>query len=195
VSDFNVRELADAFYSSYLARDFFAKVVPGSLVLGSFLLWSEPYPVLIGVVEKLPVLGWLLVYGLCWGVGFAVQAIGERLGIVRSHPRDETEQVFRERAASFNASNPTTTDRSNRERFVVIKESTANLGVAIGLSIVLVGGCKLLPDYRKLIVAGFVVLCVAALLWFQAVHQSRERDWELRVIERSKTKEVDADKH
>lgn len=106
----DIKEIGDSLYSTYLARDFFAKVLPGAIVLLALVEISIGVKDFLATFERLPFLGSLLIYGLCWAAGFLVQAMGEAPGIMKAFP-DNKEEEFLERLAKFNAVNPSLADR------------------------------------------------------------------------------------
>ena len=185
MAEINANDVADALYSSYLARDFFAKVIPGAIVILALISpiytssefdWAR--------VEHIPTLAWLFAYGICWIAGFAVQALGEATGAVQAFPADETEEQGRERGVAFNASQLTQRDKSQDERFVVIKEATGNVAVAICLAIVVASAVLGFPEWRLYLYVIVAMSGVVALYWFQLVHRRRQREHELKVLAR-----------
>jgi len=79
-----LKDLFESFYSKLVLRDFFGKVIPGALVVGSFV-----YPRIIATCVgglTSPWL-WLLFIGLAWVAAFAIQALGEIHGWIRYYPR------------------------------------------------------------------------------------------------------------
>ena len=127
MSDFKIKDIADALYSSFLARDFFGKVLPGGILLAAMLKNIVINPIALSKLYKMPFFVWLLVYGVCWIIGFAVQAVGEFFFIVRAFPYDEKEIDFQKRKNDFNNAAPSEMDKIQMERFVVIKEATGNI--------------------------------------------------------------------
>jgi len=184
MAEINAKEIADALYSSYLARDFFAKVVPGAIVIAAAVspIYSSGSD--WGKIEHIPMLAWLFAYGICWIVGFSVQAIGEASGVVRAFPGDEAEDQGRKRGVAFNASHLTQRDKAQHERFVVIKEATGNVAVAICLAGIVSASLHVVPEWRLFLYVTFIIVVVIALHWFQKVHQRRQRDHELNILAR-----------
>ena len=75
----NLKEITDVLYSSYLARDFFAKVIPGTVLLVFLIYAVYGAPELSTVtngIHDVPYPAWILFYGICWVAGIAVQAVG-----------------------------------------------------------------------------------------------------------------------
>ena len=190
MGDFNAKEFVDSIYSSYLARDFFAKVIPGGIVLGAaVLLCNTPSIIAPADLKDIPLLGWLLIYGICWGVGLAVQAIGEKFSLHRAFSGNN-EAAFREKIAEFYAANPSSDNRSILERFVVLKEATSNIALATVISSILILLCKWLPNYQRWVFSTFIMVGVVFLFWFHVQHRDRQDKW-LQLITKSK-KNADA---
>lgn len=185
MSDFDFKNVSDSLYSSFIARDFFAKVLPGSIVLAAIALSFLNYDTLTQKVKDLPLMFGLLLYGLAWIVGFAVQAIAETLRLSRSFPSDETEDVFRARMTEYRALEMKPSLALQRERYVVIKEATGNTGVAAILALCMLGitrvcGLGLWPY------VGLAVLAAVVLLVESSKHAKRQRDWEQKAIAQQK---------
>lgn len=192
MADLKPKEFADALYSSYLARDFFAKVLPGAIVVSALL-----YPVVVarGIdwakFENIPVLAWLFIYGICWIVGFAIQALGEVIGILRAYPSDEKDDVkILERGIQFHASEPPEPDRVQRERFVVVKEATGNASVAAYLALLIVLIPSADPTWQFTFFGVLSISGIAALYIFHRINRCRQRDHEIKVIARRRVEPI-----
>jgi len=87
--ELNFKDLADSLYTSFVARDFFAKVVPGPIVLAAVVVAPANSQFTLKSLNELPILGWLLLYGVCFLIGFAVHATRARAIFVQgwSHSR------------------------------------------------------------------------------------------------------------
>ncbi len=127
--------LFDSFYSKFVLRDLFGKIVPGILlILG----------VCIGIlgVEKISILHskmtfatWIIVGGFSWLLGFVVKYIGEKLHLLRTHPKniDKTRKEFFPDLHSFHK-NSTTHEKVHAERLNIIKEAVGNGAISLLLS-------------------------------------------------------------
>src|SRR5262245_6451916 len=129
MADFQLKETADAIYSSFLARDFFAKVIPGAVVLMSLGLTANVQNDLSAtglagvvstidwtVIKEASILVWVLVYGVSWALGFTVQSMGNLVGFIRAFPVEEGEEAFRKRMIEFGLANPSADEKLLRER-------------------------------------------------------------------------------
>jgi hypothetical protein len=86
----------DAFYQRFLLRDLFAKIVPGLASL--FAIGALILGVIFGGLDKVPpeipkkiaelsLGGWLVLIGIGWIAGFAVQSIGEFTRLIIYYPK------------------------------------------------------------------------------------------------------------
>ena len=177
----------DRLYTSYLLRDFVAKVVPGFLVLLSIVLSSGHDRRLLHAIQAFSFWGWFLLIGLAFSIGFLVQALGELVGWTRIYPDGSSHN----RAARVNAIHRMIAlSRSNqplitqqRERYVVLKEMSANFSLSIVLAFVLVGSAHLpppVPGLTRLLLLGF---SIAAFLWYNRMQVSDQRTLEEKAVE------------
>lgn len=77
-----------SFYDGFVLRDLLGKIVPGGIALASIAgaLFSSPHyhlPDLNGL--SVPI--WIALIGVCWLIGFALQAFGELIGYIVYYPR------------------------------------------------------------------------------------------------------------
>lgn len=182
-------DLGDSFnalYSQFLLRDVTAKSVPGGVILlgGSLPFLRKPD-------DLQPLLEIGLVFGValfasCWTLGFAVQGIGFMCRVLRNYPRGNTGEDYRGLQQELRGKMATLSSHARFrqeqavERFVVIKEATGNLAVALAilalqvLSLLLLGLVPFAFDAR--VVATLVLLVgVAVALIF--IHR-RAVNWE-----------------
>jgi hypothetical protein len=178
----SLKDLIDRMYSSFLVRDFFAKVLPGGFLLGAILLAFPELQVKQEFFLELPFLGWLLLYGACFVLGFLVQALGERVGWVRAFSADETEEAFRVRMVEFKSLTIPVATQIQRERYVVVKELTGNASFSLLLGVVVVTSSIVPLRYRPWLFLCFAFTAIYSLWWFQNVHQRRQRDFEKKAI-------------
>ena len=87
----DLKDTFDAFYDRFILRDLFAKVVPGAIVLASFAgaILGPFYHVqgLKQLILHVPVALWIPAIGVGWLAGFAVQGLGECIGLMIHYPR------------------------------------------------------------------------------------------------------------
>ena len=123
------RSLFDAFYTRFILRDLFGKIVPGLLLVGATLVSIAGVESAGDTLENLGTVPWIALIGASWIVGFVVQEVGYSLRIIRYFSNTESdiqvseEHRFRAVADSF--------EIQQFERFVVIKEATGNMCVSI----------------------------------------------------------------
>jgi|GEM_PF-6975263 len=186
-----LREILDSLYSTFLARDLFAKVIPGSLILYT-VLNAISVNGSSGTLKDLNIIGWLIFFGISWTIGFAVQGIGECTSLHRPNPRNENYEVFLKRKSDFiNNTGIPQEARNNRERFVVIKETTANLGTSLIILIIFNFFVYKFPEQKEIIAYILVAIIAIILLWYHAVHRERQRDFESVVLDSNRPEETD----
>lgn len=158
-----------ALYDNFLLRDIFAKILPGTIVLAATL-----YDNALGekVVPFIGQIGWpaiLILAGLAWIVGFAIQDIGEVLRIIRHHPQryDQTDYRYRRRNAFTQVA--TMSETQQAERYAIIKEASGNSATAIflGTAIIAVRAYWIgdLSFELSTFLTGLVSLLTASALW------------------------------
>jgi len=130
-----VNSLVEALYNNFLLRDLSAKIVPGAVVLTAALYGSSAAKLLDSLVVQV---GWpsvLILAGLAWVVGFAVQDLGETLRIIRHHPPsyDASEYRYSRRIRFKQVATPS--ESQQVERYAIIKEASGNGATAIFLSV------------------------------------------------------------
>lgn len=135
MSDTN--EIIDALYDNFLLRDIFAKMLPGAIALTGILFRASFGK---NIIEFASQIGWpaiLLLSGLAWIVGFAVQDVGEISNIIRHHPRgyDNSDYRYRRRIAFKQVA--TISETKQYERYAIIKEASGNCSTAMFLAAVI----------------------------------------------------------
>lgn len=136
--------IVEAFYNNFLLRDLFAKIVPGSVVLITAVFQN---PIGVGVVDIGKEIRWpviLIVAGVAWIVGFAIQQIGEWCHIIRHHPPkdcddskdyDNSKKRYEKRVEFKRIAIPS--ESQQVERYAIIKEATGNGATAIFLALLI----------------------------------------------------------
>ncbi len=134
-------DIVSGFYDRLVLRDLLGKVVPGSVVsLAAYAacLSSGQSPVATVLhLGQTPLGLWLVLVTVGWFVGFALQATGETLGIIRYYPRQLASPEFTRRLVDLSEASAQV--RQGYERFVVVKEACGNAAVAIVVACALVG--------------------------------------------------------
>ena len=130
--------IIDSLYEQFLLRDFTAKIVPGALTLASvFVASGEPTPSLY-TLDRIPFPLWFGVAGASWIVGFVVQGLGQRSGLIRLWPASVDDRDLRyERRLDFSRL-ATEQDRRQVERFAVIKEAAGNAASAAAVAAIVI---------------------------------------------------------
>ena len=147
----DLARLFDSFYNRFILRDVFGKIVPGFILIVGILILLEPSPSICSKIKICPVaeIGYLIFskansisllaivlfsLGIGWLAGFAIQRLGEILGVL-IEPRNGTEeQEWLDLMIKFDRNTRTREwERNLRERLVVIKEACGNSSVALGI--------------------------------------------------------------
>lgn len=188
----NPGNFLDSLYNSYLARDFFAKVVPGAIVLmGIVLSIDNLRPAVLSVLDG-PWPAALSLYGICWLLGFLVQAIGEKHGWILAYPKGDKDG-FQHRLADWRKRDHNLAQNAQRERFVVIKEAMGNAAVALSiapciavLNATVEAVARDTPSWRwiyaPLYLLGLLLLSVRYVHWFHVQHRDRQKNYEERTL-------------
>ena len=119
-----LQHFIEALYDRLLLRDIFGKIVPGSLFLFSLILLISPNVNIITLPKIFPFSSLVLIYGVSWIFGFAIQSFGEMTKMIRYSPKGTS---FVESIEIRNKFNECATDmqRQQAERYTVIKDSCA----------------------------------------------------------------------
>lgn len=128
-----VASVIDALYKHFLLRDLFAKIVPG---LGVLLAITYDNPIGTAVADLGGSVGWpvaLVIAGAAWIVGFAVQDIGEAVGIIQHQPPRYKNSDLRYDARIAFSKVASASERKQVERYAIIKEAAGNGATAIFL--------------------------------------------------------------
>lgn len=164
--------LFDALYSRLLLRDFFGKVVPGTIIILSICAELFSPNDISKFIYNASVFSALILTGFAWIVAFALQAIGEKTHLIRYHTYN-TDKAFYVRRHEFHVK---TNNREHQqlERLAVIKEACGNGYLALGLSVVFLSVQELVSNGCQYVIYKFihywpVILFIAVLIAFLAV--------------------------
>lgn len=136
-------ELIGMLYDSFLLRDLFAKIVPGTIVLIAALYGPDMGN---AIPSQIAAIGWLpalILAGVAWTVGIAVQGFGTLFKFIKLHLSEGEEKAgkrYKDRS-DFNA-NANPFDIKQVERYAIIVEAAGNSATAIfiGIAIAAVRG-------------------------------------------------------
>ena len=80
------------FYQQFILRDFLAYVTPGALVIACVLfVKTGNFDTWLKTLGKIPLLAYLVLFGLSFAIGFALQNIGEKIGVVKGYYGQRTD--------------------------------------------------------------------------------------------------------
>src|SRR3974390_2048580 len=82
----DAKSVFDAFYRHFVLRDLFGKIVPGLIVLAFISALLSDKHELKEAILNLPSAAWIAIVGAGWLAGFAIQSLGEQLGLVLYYP-------------------------------------------------------------------------------------------------------------
>jgi len=157
--------IVEAFYNNFLLRDLFAKIVPGFVVLITAVFQSPIEDKVVAMGEKI---GWpliLMVSGVAWIVGFAIQKLGECCRFIKHHPSDykNYEKRYETRIEFKRIASPS--ESQQVERYAIIKEAAGNGATAIFL-VVLIFCCRFLTCYSPVLSRTELVFFILLIVFF-----------------------------
>lgn len=177
----------DRLYESFVARDLFAKVVPGGILFTTVIWWitEKDLGEIFGSSMHFPFWIWPFIYGVCFVLGFAVQSFGELFGVLGSHAPGETRNdwlgrwiTFRENTGSkqFNAI------RAASERLAVIKETCGNVAlsslIALAFWVFVKGSLDTVFDVKAAFFTVMALIGISVLFWYHLVIRWRQAQFE-----------------
>lgn len=180
-------QLFSDLYNKFLLRDFFGKIVPGSLLLAAMTcMYLQPIRVYFGVMKaRVPIIALLI--GLAWTTTLGLQRASEIVGVWQYFPdiapfeenigdkicdtlQNEGEMQFCKHtmrtAVFFRCAKEG--EKLQYERFVIIKEATGNLFASFVLALPAILLVSLRGTWLQDVFATgrhvYLVLCVLVLL-------------------------------
>lgn len=165
--------LLDRLYTSYWIRDGVGKALPGLILLvAAAFSPTNAQPVLFLFGQVTPS-GWVVLIVLSLAAGFGLQAFGELSGWARLYPDgpsrspDARARDIR-RALALGRAGEEAAERQ-RERYLAIKELSANLSLSLVVGLFLVA-TSYLPSPLPLAGRVLVILAlIGSLYWYQRV--------------------------
>jgi hypothetical protein len=139
----SISSIFSGFYSHFILRDLLAKITPGSIVL--LTIFSTLFTLKDGLMifDYLKnFFTWSIFIIVSWLIGFAIQGVGEYVGIIRYYPKKvgndklddsewyQTRLKFLKNAGEF--------EKREEERLCVVKEACGNGCVCLIISLILV---------------------------------------------------------
>lgn len=181
----DVGEVVTNLYDKLILRDFLAKVLPGIIVmLAIYIAWfsTELSPAItIMHLSQASVGLWVIVVGLGWFAGMAVQSSGEVIKAIRPFSRKTTTPDFFRKLVAVQNSIPRL--RQGYERYVIIKEACGNASMSLFVAVIFV---TLRAWYGQPLYAGWLalvaILAAAALLRMHWVNLERQREWTMAAL-------------
>ena len=131
-------------YNDFLLRDFFGKMIPGSILIFSVLsLFTSPRAILRTINAERSVLGLVVLGGLAWTTVLGLQSLAERIGVWEYYPSRDVQEPGQPPLEEMKVQIETVApflriacegEKNQYERYVVIKEATGNLFICLMLS-------------------------------------------------------------
>lgn len=183
----DVGEVVTSLYDKLILRDFLAKVLPGIIVmLAIYVAWFStalsPATTIMHLSQASVGL-WVIVVGLGWFAGMAVQATGEAIRVIRPFSRKTASSDFIKDLVAVQNSIPRL--QQGYERYVIIKEACGNASLSILVAVIFI---TLRAWYGQPLSAGWLtlvaILAAAALLRMHWVHLERQREWTTAALAR-----------
>jgi len=169
----DLKGLFDSLYNRFLLLDFFAKIVPGLLLMAAITVTASSWSFLFCQLKGMNGWMWLAVAGIAWLTGVGIQGLGERRdvtkGLIRELPPevDRTQYWNQDLNLAWNAPEHV---RQTTARSAVIKEATGIGALSLSLSVFLVvldsaveRHVLIVPLRNLAPVLGIVLVCVG--LW------------------------------
>jgi hypothetical protein len=170
-----VQNIFDSFYTKFVLRDLFGKIIPGFIFLCSIAtLFDKPADIL-ALLKTISAWYLIPIFGISWVLAFALQALGESLRLIRYSPKDIKQTEWYQLVKKFGR-RVVLDEKQQKERIVIIKEACGNTSVSIIASVLVVIGSGLITfhDIFTLIV---IFLIVILLQIMHRKHIKREFDW------------------
>lgn len=190
------------FYQEFLLRDLLGYVTPGALVIATALVVVSPdLQTLLHGMMDLPVLIYLVLVGLSFATGLAVQNVGEYVRFIRWYHKGEVDSedaahlqsLFEFHRASSSRHSGVKEDAPEsrpiewaariRERIAVKKNLTGTNALGLILSISLLVADRLSTGWRdvndsELAILGLVGVLILGLLRGHRKQRSYQHIWE-----------------
>jgi hypothetical protein len=185
--------IIEKIYVKFFLRDFFGKIIPGLvLIVSLFFFIVGDYNKLLEIKQ----VNWVFLIGLAWIVAFGIQSIGRYMRIIifldpQKYPGEkgwlDDFYLFWEVSNQY--------EKDCYERFVVIKESTGNLGISLIISNLLIIIRLLINNtsiYNPIfyVPCGFIFIFSCFLIRMNRRHAIKQCDYIVKIAELRKNDKV-----
>jgi len=136
-----ISNLIDKIYTGFILRDFFAKILPGLILILSFSFFLFNKFIDLKFLNSFII---ILFFGLAWIIAFSIQSIGESFKLIKYWLPDEKDNWSN--LLNECLSKSTIDEKSNCERLIVIKEASGNLAISLILSTIIVSARLLINN-------------------------------------------------
>ena len=162
----DLSNLFSAFYSQFVLRDFFGKIIPGFLLILSIAVSLTSLKETDKYLESMSGWMWLMTGGVSWIGGFLVQSFGEACGFFRAFPKNSTpKESFRKLIRFSSSLQLKDHERRTLERFVVIKEACGNSYIAISIASLILLSDKLFNKSHVTLEAFQLIMIVCLIIF------------------------------
>ena len=200
-------EAIDSVYSKFVMRDLLSFITPGAAVVGAVSLSIFQPSDISTFLEKASIGVYVLLFGICYMFGFAVQSFGAQMGLIKFYdPKDIPEAAkdngrMRTREGmeavwahlvKFNIV-ANKESKEQRERLVILKQMSGNCAVAMLIATVLFAIKAILVLFSITVslptdLAWVLPLLVVTILGFiflrvgHRIHREQQMAWEKTIL-------------
>lgn len=140
--------LFDSFYSRFVLRDLFGKIVPGMMLLSAMVVSLTSSSSILIYIASVSFWFWSVIFSVSWILAFAVQALAEKYGYIRYYPEEMDKIQSYDMNIQFNKIS-SKLDRQQVERLIVIKEACGNGYTSLSISLLLLVADGILDIYSS----------------------------------------------
>lgn len=197
-------------YEQWILRDLLSYITPGAFLVAAISIQLIGLSFFLDLIKSLPLVIILFLFGPFFIIGFALQNLGEKLGLIVWHARkdDVTHLSTLQKFHAAAASEADDWIERTRERISVKKNMTGTALVALifaGLFTLVVQGVRLLPFLEIIdiwVSRGMTILILGFLGWGMYIghhHQlNNQTIWEdiaLKEMDREQVKTKSDEQH
>lgn len=77
----------DSFYTRFVLRDFFGKIVPGGILLFAIAVSATSPSSVAAYIASMSFWAWIATFGVSWLTAFAIQSFAENVRFIRYYPK------------------------------------------------------------------------------------------------------------
>ena len=162
--------LFTAFYSQFILRDFFCKIIPGFLLIMSIAVSLTSLTETNHYLNSMSGWMWALAGGVSWIGGFVIQSCGEMFGAIRYFPKDLNRKQFCEKLVRFDQLSDSIPIQQRRfERLVVIQEACGNCYFGLIIASIILLANYLCNKNQDIGIEGFRFILIIVVIIFSII--------------------------